>query len=410
MESENSQNFKQCTVSDRTVAIEYGAESARIELHYLTDGCPNKEYLGSIAQQFSRELGYPLPFKASTRIAKSRPFVIVEGSHCIGGGSFIKRTYLEKTVWCFQWLWLDRSVRKKRIYTALHEHFRAEYGLFRPEPPLSAAMTGFLTKQDPELLALSQKPMELGLCRCCHQMVTTADNRKLDDNLFVHVKRCLFPPLASIQQAVLPPTRSVQTYKQVEVQVGIATEADIVSLQTASWNKGNNAKAQEWFIHNLGADVPIVCVARVDGKLVGRLYVDLNADRRFNKTVPPCGIIDNVMIDPDHTAVGIGDVLIEFAEDVIKGANFVAAEIGVNLNQPEALTQYIRRHFHDDAVPSDPYTFFNFQHPLWNYIHTPRYERGVVFYKYFDKVCHEHPKNERGEMRDALLALVQPAQ
>lgn len=386
------------------IKIEHDDVTA-LNLHILTDKCTNKKQLQAIAEAFSHEEDHRAPFTATMKIDQAKPFIVEQNNMCVGGGSFIERTYVEVRIWCFQWIWLHPSVRGKGLYKSLHRFFRAQFGSFRPEPPLSERMTGFLLKYDSELFEMSKREFTIGLCACCGQSVLTTDQHYKTSRSLIHVEKCKFPKSQYFDVLHFPDERTVITAKGgIKLTVRTAFKNDIIGLMRAQWNLGY-ALAHKWFISNFGADFPVICVALLDDQIIGRLHIDLNPNHRINKSVSDCGIIDNLFIERQYRGKGVADSLIEFAEDIIQSVGYRVAEIGINYAEPESLMQYIRHHFHDDPIYQKDTISFTYPHSTASFIQTHRYKDGLVFYKHFDKQCDPHNEKERDDIRREIMGL-----
>jgi hypothetical protein len=116
---------------------------------------PPKRALETIARQFRREFGYDFVQYCALEKdewSKTRSFLWAEpdwGSkyRVIGGCCFRYRQYqnIPEPFWVLQWIWIHPYRRNKGLLTAAWPAFCALMECFAVEPPLSPAISGFLS-------------------------------------------------------------------------------------------------------------------------------------------------------------------------------------------------------------------------------------------------------------------------
>ncbi len=141
-----------------------------------------------------------------------------------------------------------------------------------------------------------------------------------------------------------------------------------------------------------GLSFPYICIALIDDKVVGRLYLDPNSNNAINRDLN-AAIIDNVVVDPDHEEKGVADKLIEFAENIARQNGVRWLEIGVvkdtstteaahKRKGTDSARSFIRRGFYKHPFYLKKALQIHYQaRDLPNTFILTRYKNGLVMYK-----------------------------
>ncbi|CAH2606076.1 zf-C2H2_3 domain-containing protein (plasmid) [Rhodovastum atsumiense] len=100
------------------------------------------------AVAFKREMGYDFPQwdPKGEREPTVRGHLFVDPDGTIQGACCFRWRERNQAGWWLDWIWLAKGARRRGILTRHWAGFRAAYGAFRIEPPLSEAMQAFAAK------------------------------------------------------------------------------------------------------------------------------------------------------------------------------------------------------------------------------------------------------------------------
>jgi len=126
------------------------------------------------------------------------------------------------------------------------------------------------------------------------------------------------------------------TYKGVQITCRVATAADVDELtKTPNVFPLPDSNGESFWPQQLveytdfrGLSFPYICIAVLDGKIVGRLYLDPNSNNAIRRNLD-AAVIDSIVVDAQHEGRGIADKLIEFAESIAQKNGVSWLEIGV---------------------------------------------------------------------------------
>ncbi len=126
-----------------------------------------------------------------------------------------------------------------------------------------------------------------------------------------------------------------KTYKNVDLEIKVATLEDVEQLIQSPnvFPKASEGRPGFWpqqlneYTDFRGLNYPYICIARANGNIVGRLYLDPNSNNSIKRNLH-AAIIDSVVVDPEFENNGIADKLIEFAETLAKNNGVRWLEIG----------------------------------------------------------------------------------
>ena len=128
----------------------------------LTSGIDNPEIvepgtwmegeLNQIADSFRRELGFPLIARMPLSGANGESWLLTDphqtyGTGTIVGGCGFLWGHGPSPAWNLSWVWISPHLRRRGILSRYWPRFRARYGQFALQPPLSPAMAAFARKQ-----------------------------------------------------------------------------------------------------------------------------------------------------------------------------------------------------------------------------------------------------------------------
>jgi GNAT superfamily N-acetyltransferase len=149
-------------------------------------------------------------------------------------------------------------------------------------------------------------------------------------------------------------TRRMETRTGLKIRLSVASQSNLEALlaSPAVFLEDQGPGLKELLTEFTGdheRSYPYVCIATIDQKIVAKLYLDPNW---FNSMRPNlhAAIVDSVQVDKDYRDKGIGDCLLEFAEDVARDNGIQWLEIGVVKNNPAPLSSYLRRGFREHAL------------------------------------------------------------
>jgi len=124
------------------------------DLHLVTfkSRLRDRECVEMLATYFRREFHYDfVQYQARSYDTQGRAFVWANPAGWVTGAChFAWRDYTDSpAAFAMSWIWLHPYVRRNGLLTRAWPFFRARFGDFCVERPLSSAMSGFLAKQEP---------------------------------------------------------------------------------------------------------------------------------------------------------------------------------------------------------------------------------------------------------------------
>jgi hypothetical protein len=112
-----------------------------------------------MAYYFKREFSYDAPqYDADARWEPNGPRVYLWGedvsAHLIYGAACFHWMEWDNhsPTWSFSWVWVHPFRRRQGVLSKVWPYFRARYGVFWVERPLSPSMEAFLSKHEPDWL------------------------------------------------------------------------------------------------------------------------------------------------------------------------------------------------------------------------------------------------------------------
>lgn len=224
-----------------------------------------------------------------------------------------------------------------------------------------------------------------------------------------------------VPEWTVPAPSNVTTHIGTDVSIAVATQQDLPSVIAATsvfpvidplLIEPHRQFLQVCTSFN-GMAFPYICVARVNGQVAGKLFLDRNSNNAIRRNLH-AAIVDSVMVAPEFEAKGIADKLLEFAELFALNNGVRWMEIGAIKERSEnhvrggtdSLRSYVRRGYYKQPLVLEETLDVHYQYDeAQPTLLSPRYGKAIVVYKDLNTTT-AFPEDDRRAVFQKLVASI----
>ncbi|MCW5823739.1 MAG: GNAT family N-acetyltransferase [Cyanobacteria bacterium TGS_CYA1] len=180
------------------------------------------------------------------------------------------------------------------------------------------------------------------------------------------------------------------TYKTIDgldFMVRVATKDDIELLLAADevfYSDEFKKPALNAYTKFEGWSYPYICIAIIKENIVGKLFLDRNAQNAVRQNLSPA-IIDNIVVAEKFRRQHISNHLIDFAESIVNKNGGRWIEIGVSSVNFSPLSSYVRKGYSNYPLIHEHEIIIFYEAEgldFSTHFEAPRYDAGsIIVYK-----------------------------